>query len=179
MLIGICEVLFWVFLAAGLVARYRLRRPRLGVALLLGSPFADLVLLGAVMIDLSRGATATLAHVVAAIYLGMTVGWGHHLVRWADGWFAYRYHGAPRPPRPARSGPQRAARERADWLRHLRAFAVGAGMMVTAYAIAGPDRGETMLTSTLLWGVILVIDAAVSFSYTVWPKRERDQSARG
>ncbi len=34
----ICEVGFWVFVGAGLLARYLLGRPRLGVLLLLGSP---------------------------------------------------------------------------------------------------------------------------------------------
>ena len=173
MLIVVCEVLFWVFLLSGLAARYLLRRPRLGAILLLLSPVADVVLLAAVLVDLSRGATATLVHVIAAVYLGVTLGWGHRLVQWADGWAAHRLDGAPRPSRPPSRGPERAARERAEWLRHLRAVVVGAGVMLTAYAIAGPTRGEAMLASARLWGVIFAIDTVWSWSYSVWPQKEQ------
>jgi Bacterial regulatory proteins, luxR family len=38
------EVLFWVFLAAGLAVRYLMRRPRLSAALLIGVPLIDLLL---------------------------------------------------------------------------------------------------------------------------------------
>ncbi|RQX50832.1 hypothetical protein DLJ57_10885, partial [Micromonospora chalcea] len=86
-----CEVAFWVVLLAGLIARYPLRRPRLGAALLIAVPVVDLVLLAATMIDLRRGATATFAHGLAAAYLGFSVAFGHRMVRWADERFAHRF----------------------------------------------------------------------------------------
>ena len=53
-----CEIAFWVVLAAGLVARYGLRRRRLGAILLACVPLVDVVLLVATVLDLSRGARA-------------------------------------------------------------------------------------------------------------------------
>lgn len=50
------EVLFWVFLLAGLTARYPLRSPRLGAALLVCAPLVDLITLAAAVIDLRGGA---------------------------------------------------------------------------------------------------------------------------
>lgn len=81
--------------ARGLIARYPLRRPRLGAALLIAVPVVDLVLLAATMIDLRRGATATFAHGLAAAYLGFSVAFGHSMVRWADQRFAHRFAGGP------------------------------------------------------------------------------------
>lgn len=74
--IVVCEIVFWVFLAAGMAARYVLRRPRLGLALLLGSPIVDLALLALTAVDLHRGGAATQVHALAATYLGATVGFG-------------------------------------------------------------------------------------------------------
>ncbi len=70
------EIAFWVLLAAGLTARYVLRLPRAGVALLIAVPFVDLVLLAATVIDLRGGATAGVAHGLAAVYIGVSVAFG-------------------------------------------------------------------------------------------------------
>lgn len=86
-----CEVGFWVFIAAGLIARYPLRRPRLGAVLLICAPVVDLILLGASAIDLSRGAPAEVAHGLAAAYIGFSVAFGHGMIRWADERFAHRF----------------------------------------------------------------------------------------
>ena len=64
------EIAFWVLLAAGLTARYLLRLPRVGAGLLIAVPLVDLVLLGATVIDLRGGATASAAHGLAAVYIG-------------------------------------------------------------------------------------------------------------
>ncbi|WP_407342151.1 hypothetical protein [Pengzhenrongella phosphoraccumulans] len=82
--IAACEVGFWVLLGAGLVARYALRRPRLGAALLVGVPLVDLVLLAATVLDLRAGSTATFVHGLAAAYIGFSVAFGHSTIRWAD-----------------------------------------------------------------------------------------------
>ena len=89
------EIAFWVLLAAGLIARYPLRLPRVGAALLVCVPLVDLVLLGATVIDLRGGATAGVAHGLAAVYLGVSVGYGHRMIRWADVRFAHRFAGGP------------------------------------------------------------------------------------
>ena len=171
-LIVLCEVMFWVVLLAGLAARYLLRRPRLGAALLVTAPLVDLVLLTATSLDLRSGGTATVAHSLAAIYIGVSVGFGHSMVRWTDARFAHRFAGGPAPtPRP-RHGAAHAAYERAGWLRHLAAWAVGVGLMGLAVLVVGDSERTSALVDTMrLWSVVLVADAAISLSYTLWPRK--------
>jgi len=57
--IVVCEVAFWVAILGGLTARYVLRRPRLGTAMLVAAPLIDLVLLLLVAVDLLGGGTAS------------------------------------------------------------------------------------------------------------------------
>jgi hypothetical protein len=86
-----CEIAFWVFLVAGLTARYVSGRPRLGAWLLLGSPLADAALLTLTGADLARGATATQPHALAALYLAVTLVFGKRIVSAVDRRFARRY----------------------------------------------------------------------------------------
>ena len=133
-----CEVLFWVFLVAGLSARYLLRRPRLGAVLLALSPAADLVLLGATALDLRGGATATFAHGLAAIYLGFSLAYGRTLIRWADVRFAHRFAGGDAPRK--KYGMEYA---RACWLdvaRSALAVAITAAVLGRASLFGGKGR---------------------------------------
>jgi hypothetical protein len=111
-LIGASEIGFWLFLLAGLVARYVFRRGRLGAALLLGVPLMDVVLVTSATADLATGGEPTRVHGLAALYLGVTVAFGHSLVRWADARFAHRFAGGPSPAKPPRGG---RARMRYEW----------------------------------------------------------------
>ncbi|MBM6405677.1 hypothetical protein JQN72_15655 [Phycicoccus sp. CSK15P-2] len=166
-----CEVLFWVLVVAGLVARYALHRARLGAALLLATPLVDLALLVVAVADLRRGGTASTGHALAAVYVGVSVGFGRTMVRRADERVAHRLAGAPAPrPRP-RYGQAHAAHERRMLLRHLVAYVVGAALLGVAVLMAGdPNRSGPFLHTLGLWSVVLVIDAAVSLSYTVRPR---------
>jgi hypothetical protein len=168
------EIGFWVLLAAGLTARYVLRLPRVGAALLIAVPFVDLVLLGATVIDLRGGATASAAHGLAAVYIGVSVAFGHRMIRWADVRFAHRFAGGPAPQRPPRTGLAHARHEREAWYRHLLAWSVGAALIGLAVALVG-DLGRTEAMWQLLgvWTVVLAIDFVVSFSYTLWPRGGR------
>lgn len=127
-----CEIAFWVVLAAGLVARYPLRRPRLGGALLLCVPLVDLALLVATVIDLRRGATADFTHGLAAAYLGFSVAFGHSMVRWADQRFAHRFAGGPPPVRPPRYGWARTRYEWREWAKALLGWAIACGLLGAA-----------------------------------------------
>lgn len=168
----ICEVLFWVAVLSGLVARYALGRRRLGGALLAGAPLVDLVLLTATVLDLRSGGTATMAHTLAAVYIGVSVGFGHAMVAWADVRFAQRFAGGPAPTPKPRHGHARAVYERQGWLRHLRAWGVGVSLMVAATVLVGDaDRTAAFVDTARLWTLILAIDAAISFSYTLAPPK--------
>ena len=79
-----CEIAFWVMLVAGMTVRYLLRWPRTGAVLLAAVPLVDVVLLAASVIDLQRGGEPSFKHSLAAIFLGISVGFGHQTMRWAD-----------------------------------------------------------------------------------------------
>lgn len=49
------EILFWLLLISGLLVRYALKAPRVGVALLIATPVVDLALLALTYVDLSFG----------------------------------------------------------------------------------------------------------------------------
>ena len=179
-LIVACEVGFWVALLAGLAARYALRRPRLGAALLVCVPLVDGVLLVASVVDLRDGGEAGVGHGLAAVYLGVSVAWGSSMVRWADARFAHRFAGGPPPWRPPGTGKEHARHERRQWGRHLLAWAVGCALLLGGTAIVG-DAGRTGALSEIArgWTLVLAIDFAWAFSYTLWPRRRKGPSARG
>lgn len=176
-LIVVCEVLFWAVLVSGLASRYLLRRQRLGGVLLACAPLVDVVLLVATALDLRGGGTATVAHSLAAVYIGVSVGFGHRMVQWADVRFAHRYAGGPAPEPKPRHGAAHAAYERVGWFRHLLAWAVGVGLMGLAVLVVGDADRTTALVDTMrLWSAILVVDGVISFSYTVSPRRASARS---
>ena len=155
-----CEIGFWVVLAAGLVSRYLLGRPRLGAALLVCVPLVDLVLLVATVLDLRRGGTADVTHGLAAAYLGFSVAFGHSVIRSADARFAHRFAGGPPPPKPPRYG---AARVRHEWREFGKAtlgWAVSCGLLLTACVLCNDSARTAALTS---WRSLLTLILAVWF----------------
>jgi len=96
-LIIACEIAFWVFLVAGLAARYLLRWNRVSKLLLIGVPLVDVALLIFTVLHLKGGAQATFAHGLATAYVGFTVAFGPVMVQWADQHFAHRFAGGPVP----------------------------------------------------------------------------------
>lgn len=171
-----CEVAFWAFVLAGLVARYLLRRPKLGVALLLMTPVVDLVLVAATVIDLRAGAQADLFHGLAAIYVGVSVAFGSRMIGWADERFAHRFAGGPPPQRPPKYGPEHARREREGGYRHLLAWSIGSILLFgMSWLVGDPVTTDSLLGRAALWSFILAIDFVWSFSYTLWPRKSKTQ----
>jgi hypothetical protein len=165
------EIAFWLVLLGGLAARYALRRPRLGASLLFATPLVDIALLALTVIDLRGGATATTAHALAAVYVGVSVAFGPSMIEWMDARFAHRFAGAPAPRRAPRFGRAHAARERSTWLRHLLAWAIGVSLLFGARAVVGDaDRTDALVQTAAVWTVVLAVDFLVSFSYTLAPR---------
>ncbi|MGI9001195.1 MAG: hypothetical protein ACR2GH_05970 [Pseudonocardia sp.] len=127
LLIGACEVGFWVLAGAGLAARYLLRARRMSTVLLLAVPVVDIVLVTASVLDVARVSPPGLSHGLAAVYLGFTVAFGHSMVRWADSRFAHRFAGGPPPPRPPRYGAAKVAHEWREWGKAALGWAVTVG----------------------------------------------------
>jgi hypothetical protein len=170
-LIVACEIAFWVLLLAGLAVRYGLRLRRTGAVLLAAAPAVDLVLLVAAIVRVRSGEQLRAVDGLAAVYLGVSVAYGHLMLRWADERFAHRFAGGPPPTRYDQPAAY-ARRQRELWLRHLLAFAVGSALLLAGAAfVRDPQGAQTLLSWIRRWAVVLGIDFAWSFSYTIWPRK--------
>ncbi|MFJ8662532.1 hypothetical protein [Streptomyces sp. NPDC093795] len=178
-LIVICEIGFWVLLAAGLAARYLLKMPRTGVALLLCEPLLEVLLLVVTAIDLKNGADPSWKHGVAALYIGYTVGHGHRTVKWLDGHAAHRFGGAPPPPKPPKYGMARARHEGAIWLGSVVAGAVASGLLLLAMWYVGDDGNTDGLRDWIFIACRAVgIHGLIALSYAIWPKKAPHGASR-
>lgn len=173
-----CEVAFWILVLAGLACRYLWGKKRLGAVLLIGTPMIDLALLVATFVDLRGGAEATLMHGLAAVYIGVSIAFGHSMIRWADIRFAYWAKRGPQPPRAPRHGAEHARRERQSWFRHLIAWAIGCALLYGLVLLVGDeDQTAALLQTMSLWSLILGVDFLISFSYTLWPRQPKKDRA--
>ncbi|MFC4493780.1 hypothetical protein ACFPA8_06490 [Streptomyces ovatisporus] len=180
-LIIICEVGFWVLLAAGLALRYLARMPRAGVAVLLCEPLLEVVLLVVTAVDLRNGAEPDWKHGLAAVYIGFTVTHGHYMIKWADGHVLHRFAGGPRPAGPPRYGMARAVHEWKMCARAVGAALIAALLLQLAIWYVG-DGGQS--GSLREWqekmGLVVGISVIIALSYTIWPKRpEHGDHCRG
>ena len=170
LLIGACEVGFWVLLAAGLAARYLLRARPLSTVLLLLVPILDLVLVAASLLDVAGGSAPRLTHGLAAVYLGFTVAFGHSMITWADARFAHRFAGGPAPVRPPRYGAAKVAYEWREWGKAALAWAIAMAVMVVTSVVAGtgvPMPNEWASDPMWTWGLRISVVLAIWF--VGWP----------
>lgn len=179
MLIAIiaCEVAFWIAIVGGLTARYVLRRPRLGSGLLVTAPLVDLVLLALVAVDLLDGGTASWHHGLAAVYIGVSVAYGHRMIAWADVRFEHRFAAGPPPGR--LTGRGYTARCWGDVGRTTVAALVAGGIVGGLVLLVGdPDRTAELQGAVTIMGLVLAIDLVWAISSTLWP-RKAEPSASG
>ncbi|GGJ36135.1 hypothetical protein [Streptomyces brasiliensis] len=177
-LIVACEAGFWVLLALGLAVRYLLNRRRTSVVLLLCEPLLELVLFAVTTVDLGNGAEPGWEHGLAALYIGFTVAYGPHTVRWLDGHAEHRLAGGPPPPKPPRHGLPRARHEGRLWLRTALAAAVSGALLQGAVWYVGD--GDTSSLRSFQWTAlrVTVVHGLIALTYLIWPKKDPAQ-ARG
>ncbi|MNI19841.1 hypothetical protein D3C73_732880 [compost metagenome] len=176
-LIVACEVAFWIFIIAGLLVRYRLRKEQLGNFLLLCTPIIDLILIVITVIDLQNGAQASFTHALAAIYVGVTVAYGKGMIKWADQRYLYMFAKGPKPMGKPKHGKERAIYERIGWYKHLLAYAIGSVLLLgMVYLVGSTEQTQALQDILRYWPLILAIDFLVSFSYTLWPKPEKEKA---
>jgi hypothetical protein len=142
--------------------------------LLICTPLIDLLLAILTVIDLRNGATASFMHGLAAVYIGISIAFGHRMIKWADDRFAYRFAGGPAPKRPPKYGAAHARHERQMWYLHLLAWTIGSLILYGMILIVDDaDRTMSLYGMIIRWGIVLLIDFIWSFSYTFWPRKEK------
>ncbi|MFF0062151.1 hypothetical protein ACFYRC_11450 [Streptomyces sp. NPDC005279] len=171
-LIVICEAGFWVLLATGLALRYPARMPRLGAAVLLCEPLLEVVLLAVTAIDLKNGAAPDWKHGLAAVYIGFTVGLGHHTIKWVDARVAHRFAGGPPPVGPPKYGTARIIHEWKTAIRWTVAAVVAMGLLQAAIWYVG---GDGDIGSLRMWQqkmlFVIGINVIIAGSCTLFPKK--------
>lgn len=172
-----CEIAFWVFVLAGLACRYILRLRKTGALLLLCTPLVDLVLLVATVAHLRGGGEASTVHGLAAVYIGISVAFGHRMIHWADIRFAHHFAEGPAPEKPAKFGAEHARRERKGWYLHLFGWGIGCAILYGMILMVGDwSRTAALVNVIRYWSLILGADFLICFSYTFWP---REDNSRG
>ncbi|MDK0522258.1 hypothetical protein [Streptomyces sp. ML-6] len=172
-LIVLCEVAFWVLLAAGLALRYLAKKPRLGAAVLLCEPLLEVMLLVVTAIDLKNGASPDWKHGLAAVYIGFTVGLGHSTIRWVDVRVAHRFAGGPPPVKPPKYGMARAVHEwraAARWI--VAAVTALVLLQLAIWYVGGDGDASTLQGWQQKMLLVIGINVAIAGSYTLFPKTD-------
>lgn len=166
-----CEIGFWVLVVLGLLARYVMRWPRTGAVLLAMTPVVDVVLLTAVIVTLQAGGTATFFHGLAALYLGLSIAYGHKMVKWADVRFAHRFANGAAPVK--LYGREYTKECWKDVNRTTVAVGIAAGILWLLTAlVADPSRTRALLGIYPVLGIWFAVDLIWAISYTIWPKKQ-------
>ncbi|SIR41996.1 hypothetical protein SAMN05421578_113106 [Paenibacillus macquariensis] len=172
MIIG-CEIAFWVFILLGLTSRYILKLEKLGMLLLACTPVIDLILLIVTGVDLYKGAIATTAHALAAVYIGVSIGFGKSMIAWVD--TRFKYYVTKQVVAPIKlSGMEHARHYSKGFVRHLVAYGIGCGLLVgVIYIVNDTSRTEALMNMMKIWSVILGVDLMITASYFMWPRQEK------
>lgn len=165
-----CEVGFWVLIVLGLGARYVLRLKKTGLTLLAMTPVVDIILLVATAMDLISGATATVFHGIAAIYLGFSVAYGHKMITWADLHFAHRFANGPAPIKLYGRG--YAVECWKDVARTALAVTVALGTIwLLTLVVDSSDRTSALNELNSIFMLVFSIEVLWALGYTLWPKK--------
>jgi len=169
-----CEIAFWIVILLGLIARYLFNLKKLGLILFALTPLIDLILIVITSIDLYRGATATIAHGLAAVYIGVSLSFGKNMIQWVDERFQY-YIAKTVTARPVkRYGIPFAKHYAKGFIRHLIAFLIGSAILaIMIYFIDNPSRTEALYGVIKVWAIVMAIDLYITVSYFIWPKKDK------
>lgn len=166
-----CEIGFWIVIILGLFTRYVLKKNKLGLFFLALTPVIDFILLIITAADLYRGATATTAHAIAAVYIGVSIVFGKSMIKWADERF--RYYVIKEGPKPIKLyGIEYSKHYLKGWGKHVLSYLIGAGILAgVIFLINDPSRTEALLRVLQIWTFVLGIDFIISVSYFIWPRK--------
>lgn len=168
-----CEIGFWVVVVLGLFTRYVLKKNKLGLFFLALTPVIDLILLIITDLDLYQGATSTIAHAIAAVYIGVSIGFGKSMIKWADERF--RYYVTKEGPKPIKLyGIEHSLHYLKGWGKHVLSYLIGAGLLVGGiFLINDSSRTEVLFGVLQTWTLVLGIDLIITISYFIWPRKKK------
>ncbi|WP_050182653.1 hypothetical protein [Domibacillus robiginosus] len=177
-LIIACEIAFWVVILTGLMMRYVFRQEKAGLIFLALTPVIDLLLLIFTVMDLYRGASATIAHGIAAVYIGVSIAYGRSMVHWADKKFRqYLLKDGSRTE--SKTGLAFARQDAKNAVRHAFAYAIGAGLLYAIILFIGEgERTEALWQILRIWTIVLAIDLLITVSYFIWPKQAKKNALK-
>lgn len=170
-MILICEISFWVFVLLGFCFRYLFKMRRIGATILIFTPIIDFILFIFTITDLKSGTPANFTHGIAAIYIGVSVSFGHTIIKRCDERFAYYFANGSKPVPQPKYGKAYANIERSGWYKHLLAWMIGVGLIIVMILIIkGTSNINSLFNVIKVWTIVLIIDFIISFSYTFWPR---------
>lgn len=155
--ITICEIAFWVVLAAGLFSRYVLKWTRFSTVLLVLTPAIDIVLLVFTFMDLTDDGQSRFLHGVSAFYIGFSITHGPKTIAWADRWAAYRWGTGPKPTKTVRYGADELRYQWREFGRAAAGSAIAAALLVAGLTITGLGKGSFWLTYWMVVVIFLVL----------------------
>ncbi len=134
----------------------------------------DFLLVAFTAADLKSGTTATVAHGLAAAYVGFTLAFGAVMVRWADQRFAHRFAGGPAPTQIPDRGWPAVRYEIGLWLRGIVAWIIALAVLIALITFVDNDAitqplhqwFRIALGSVILWFVFGPVWSVVFFRRT-------------
>ncbi|MEK4229172.1 hypothetical protein [Solibacillus sp. FSL H8-0538] len=164
------EIAFWIAIIAGLFTRYILKWHKVSIVLFLLTPLIDLALIVLTAIDLKKGTNASAVHGIAAIYIGISIAYGKTMIAMADEkfqtWVLKKKSNKVR-----LKGKEKGVYEVKMWARHIAAYIIGVSLLWLMIQFIG-QQGDTLALYGVIkwWGLVLLIDGAISLSYILFPK---------
>lgn len=165
-LIGLLEILFWVCLFSGLFVRYVFGWQRISVALLILTPFTDLVQLIVALFDVAGGGYPSFLHGMAAFYIGFSIAGGQQVIHMMDARFSARFNGvrAQKTSKRVRSPKQQLQLAYKDWRRCVYASVVSLLILVTLIAVAGYRKSFWLI----YWVIVVLFTVVMWWILGVW-----------
>jgi hypothetical protein len=118
------------------------------------------------------------AHGLAAVYLGTSIAYGQHMVRWADIRFAHRFAGGPAPVRATGSVYTVACWR--DVARTLLAAAIAVLVLVCLIWLVGNAAQTVALQGWFRVALIICgVELLRAVRYTIWPRPLAARSPAG
>lgn len=131
----------------------------------------DVILLTAVVTNLQAGGEAGFFHGLAALYLGISIVYGHKMIMWADVRFAHRFAHGPAPVK--RYGEAYTKECWKDVVRTATAVGIAAAVLWWLMTLVdAPSSTDELFGIYRILGIWFAIDLIWAISYTFAPKKK-------